>query len=683
MSAFFNKHSVPSLRAVLKAAGVRVGGNKADLVKRLVDGKIIMPVATVATTPPKIQTVDDAIAKPKNTTRGDVKTRKLLQRVNVMTTVKCSLKRKIVDPVLLLPILDSLVEYVSRTYRVGSLAFNAMLLHVLVTNDGSLAGWINVESDSELTTFLRQCFTGPGGTTPRSHDTLFATVPNLRHLRDEYPRPLTGASQSVTYAAKNYATVFRNHVVVHLLDRIKTFCTRACRAFPGMWTVAYRFVTLHPFDEDPPMDLALPTCLATVFTRLAGMWRLCADNNLLRPRIELLFFLQVQSDLREFPGWSVAPVCGYERKHVELDAAIFKGYLAPRLKTAGVYGASFHPTCLSTEEAKQHLLALFKDVHKLRTPPAAQAPGWVTTGAFKTDGYSLCVTFVHTDRRKDATPTNPRERRAPVVGVRRQIVGIDPGRQNILCVAGYNGTGVPYVCSYTARRYEVESGIRSSKEQHARWNRSVAPILDGMSRDGAAIRTCRLDKQALYMQTSAAGHDELCAALGHKKSVRNRMAVYIGKRRSLDAFLRSVPIRRGVRLEVAYGNAKFRPAGVGTVVPAPCSLAYERVRLWADEVVPQDEFRTTKYSHYGECELEDVIVQTAGPRRRVTSRGLKRCTTQRTLGLLRTHKLPEGWREDPARPGTTLVSRDGNAALNIRGLLARGHRPRWLRRGIT
>ena len=329
------------------------------------------------------------------------------------------------------------------------------------------------------------------------------------------------------------------------------------------------------------------------------------------------------------------------------------------------------------------MLALFHDIHKLRKQPTAQAPGWLPTGSFKTDGYSLCVTFLHTSKRKDVTN---RVQRAPAAlpGVRRQVVGIDPGRQNILCVAGYNGAGIPYVCSYTARQYETESGIRSSKEQHARWNRGVATILNSMSQDGAAIRTWRLDMQALYLQSVAAGHVELCAALGHKKGARNKMAVYIGKRRSIDAFLRGVPIRRGVKLVVAFGNAKFRPAGVGTVVPAPCSLAYQRVCLWADDVVPQDEFRTTKYSHYGKCELEDVIVQTAGPRgRRVTSRGLKRCTTQRTLGLLRMHKLPAGWREDPTRPGSTLVSRDGNAALNIRELLARGNRPRWLRRVVT
>jgi len=39
--------------------------------------------------------------------------------------------------------------------------------------------------------------------------------------------------------------------------------------------------------------------------------------------------------------------------------------------------------------------------------------------------------------------------------------------------------------------------------------------------------------------------------------------------------------------------------------------------------------------------------------------------------------------EDPNKPGTILISRDGNAALNIREVLARGNRPRFLRRVIN
>ena len=144
-----------------------------------------------------------------------------------------------------------------------------------------------------------------------------------------------------------------------------------------------------------------------------------------------------------------------------------------------------------------------------------------------------------------------------------------------------------------------------------------------------------------------------------------------------------VPVRRGVKVIAAHGNAKFRPAYRGTRVPAPSNLAYQRVRLWASEVVPVDEYRTTMMSFYGHKKLEDVkITNRRGSR--VTSRGLKRCTHQRTLGLLHAHKLPRGWIEDASRPMTTLVSRDGNAALNMREIIARGgiRRPWWLRRPV-
>ena len=625
-------------------------------------------------------------ASAVNTANGEINTfkqRKANQRTLRSTTVKCMLKCRLRKPEVMLPLIDALVFHVTQASRAGSLAFNALLLHALTSallplNDFSLFNlpdWFEVDSPKWLEKLVRQCYLGPSDGEQRSFEARFEAVKNMVQINRTYPDALVGSGQSITYASQAYVVAFENHVKVHLCDRVKTFCVRVCRDLPGVWLTAFRFVLQLPVAEgEPRLNEVMPLARVAIFAQLQERWARCAGNQLLKPRIELLFFLHVHTYLRGLPQWSVAPVCGFSRKHVRIDAAIFKGYFGPRLKQAEWYPPTFCTSKLTTDEAKAELLRWFRGVDTLRSANA----GWRLNGSFQTDGYSLCATF----ERDELRP--PKRRPNVCVGgggrrsQQRQIVGIDPGVTNVVSVAGFNGSGVPYVCSYSSKEYELESGIRSSKEQRLRWSRPVLPILDQMSDGGAGMKTINPILQLQYLSAAADGNGALWAAYGHKKVPRCNMATYVGKTRALDRFLGSIPIRRDVRLEVSYGSARFPVAMPGTLVPSPCSLAYRRVCVWADKVTLQDEFHTTKKSFFGHTVLEDVEVQTGGRRRKL--RGLKRCTTQRTLRLHRRGLLPQGWREDETRPRTLLISRDGNAALNIREPLARGNRPRWLRR---
>lgn len=675
--------TVKTIQALLRERKLRVSGAKNELLERLCGAAASDNIGVVTSL---IDVAEDSLSdeddSPPRRKRPDVALRMHMQKTHRMTTVKCELNCKLATPTraLMLMHINTLVEFITKSSRAGSLAFNAwMLFHLSTSLDGTLPAWFDVDSKKWLNNAVRQCMTGPSDTS-RTNEATLAQVPSMKHVNLMYPQHLVGTVQSFTYLAKTYVTALKNHVCVHFDDRIKTFCSRFCRELPGVWRIAYRFVQGTPMTTDPDIALVLPRFIVRVLTQVQLLLQPCVNNKLLRPRIALLYYMQVQSFRFGYSGWNVAPVSDYGRKHVTIDGTVFKQFFASRLKDAGIYGKAFYPSTLSIPEANQHMAALFNNLHLLRAPPRNGKDGWTPTGSFQTDGYSLCVTFMYSAEKSSVNaPKKADDQGGRVAAAKQQVVGLDPGRKNVMCVAGYNGSGVPFVRSYTAREYEAESGIRSSKEQHSRWNRSVQPLLDQLSVNGASMKTCLFDAQTRYLEAAASGNAALWAGIGHKKTARVKMAVYAGKRRALDAFLRSVPVRRDVRLVVAYGNAKFRPAARGTRVPAPCSLAYQRVCVWADEVVPMDEFRTTMYSYYGKTKLEDVIVQNAQGRR-VTLRGLKRCTTQRTLRLLRQRQLPAGWMEDPSKQGTTLVSRDGNAALNIREPLARGNRPRCLRR---
>ena len=187
---------------------------------------------------------EDFVNAPARRKRPDVAQRLHMQKTHRMTTVKCELNGKLAAPTraLMLTLINTLVEFSTKSFRTGSLAFNALLLYQLTTSpNGRLPTWFDVDSTDWLKNIVRRCMTGPGETS--ALEARFAEVPNMVHVNRMYPPHMVGTAQSLTYLAKTYVTVFQNHVRVHFEDRIQTFCSRCCREFPGVWGIAYRFVT--------------------------------------------------------------------------------------------------------------------------------------------------------------------------------------------------------------------------------------------------------------------------------------------------------------------------------------------------------------------------------------------------------------------------------------------------------
>jgi hypothetical protein len=158
------------------------------------------------------------------------------------------------------------------------------------------------------------------------------------------------------------------------------------------------------------------------------------------------------------------------------------------------------------------------------------------------------------------------------------------------------------------------------------------------------------------------------------------MAVYGKKSSVIDHFLHGLPIDKRRPVVVAYGAGKWSPTATASRPPAPGNLMFKRTKLWASVVKMVQEKYTTKMSFFSKREGLDV----KGGDDKVL-RGLKRDESHVVLsaqiaGLL-PHRVPVV--DVGGRIGVHL-SRDGNAALNIRECvarcpLARDGRPRYLR----
>ncbi len=178
-------------------------------------------------------------------------------------------------------------------------------------------------------------------------------------------------------------------------------------------------------------------------------------------------------------------------------------------------------------------------------------------------------------------------------------------------------------------------------------------------------------------------YEALWEKLGARRVASSHMDTYRGKASVHDAFIREVKSACGANesgrpLIMAYGSAKFAAGGHGR--PAvPTTTAYKRMSLRVKTVLI-DEFRTTQRSAFS-------LKRMRSPKdaRGLEMRGFKCCEHNTDLKFCLQGKHIQGARIVKSQNKTNEVwmSRDGNAGLNIRNILARGNRPVGLRRPRT
>ena len=639
--------------------------------------------------------------------------RRTFQKEHRATTIKCMLKKRLANPERDIPLLDELVGHVSACARVGSERFNAWLLHHLATTSdtkpyGKLPDNVNIGTTKYLLTVVLPCFRDTQNMLPGE----ISSIPNVQ-LITSHPGRIKGDKQSITYAAQQYITAFRNHVKVNFFKRVYRFCKMVCHATGLRRGPLYHATSLmYTTVMEATNNYSLDPFLAVIphMSKMIQIMRNWVDGTKrgrqpakFKSMVEALFMMNVHNMVRGRKTWSVAPIHRLSRIHVCIDPIVWQQFFAPRHKAIGLYRKTFNYNKLTIDECSDHLMAVFnRNLHELRSSNT----GWSATSSFKTDGYSLCVTFFNEHQLKTIKRSDEEDNddevivEQPVNNLQNaQFLGNDVGEVNVSTIAGFRD-GVPWIRTLRTKEVNIRSGKRGFQEQQKRRNRRVQSQLDSLSSFdnrglGASIKTPSLDRQANYLHASSMHANAFKHTLGHKHVCRAKMAVYGGQCRVIDEFLNSLPIYRKRPVIIAYGAANWNPIVARDRPPAPRTLVYKRMKLWADVVKMTDEFNTTKKQFVGRGVGLDVWMKG----RTHVMRGLKGDATHKALSQLTRSQLPRGTAfamvemvgedvcslcTDPKSPTTipcVLMSRDGNAALNIRECVARGgHRPKYLRR---
>jgi hypothetical protein len=285
------------------------------------------------------------------------------------------------------------------------------------------------------------------------------------------------------------------------------------------------------------------------------------------------------------------------------------------------------------------------------------------TGTIQTDGTSVCTHFIRPMNEQDifqrdmkplSADQKHKKKVLPTVELQSndRVIGIDPGRSNIIFGAEPNGDGSFKRYVLTRKRYYSESGIFASRKRTQTWSIGVQHNLTSMST--VSTKGSNIDKHEAFIATYMENYDVLWNEYFKGRWARQRLRLYGGKQRVFANLINEIKnhdISR--RVVIAYGSATFAPGGKNEI-SVPTSSTFKKFAK-AFPTVVVDEFRTTRIHHEDGSLLQSV-------KRRDTDEWLR--------GLL--------WCS--STNNTKFVNRDLNAAINIGRCVTNPVRPLELRR---
>jgi hypothetical protein len=278
------------------------------------------------------------------------------------------------------------------------------------------------------------------------------------------------------------------------------------------------------------------------------------------------------------------------------------------------------------------------------------------TRTIDTDGVSINMHFTR--------PKNTMDKVADakdVVNLKgKRVLGIDPGRSNILTVVEELEDGKTKSYRLTRSQYYREAGMVRAGIKTKEWQLGLVPLIQELSE--ASPKGASLEKFNVYLASWNKNKDALWEEYTKKRWREQRLRLYGGKKRVFSKFLNRLESKEeGVETILAFGSAKFAPGGKGEVsVPTTrsfkeCSYRFPTLSI--------DEFRTSRIS-YKNDQLLRSVGKLNDEGKVVTVRGLLWCqSTNENVGK--------------------FVNRDLNAALNIRRCAMLPKRPPILDRKLA
>jgi hypothetical protein len=455
----------------------------------------------------------------------------------------------------------------------------------------------------------------------------------LRHPELLYnPKDRHAADRNVySSAAIKLSTNVRNHLVMNLPTVINKLLNiqgfqkpevHYCRKRICGWK---KRVGKYPDPEVTPemenvIEIARQLLGLEGTQDIGALWLKNKDNL----RFMLRFFVHVNRALatREESVFALLPVCKVRSHFITLDAHSIYGVLKD---------------CKLFEGSADKFLKEKSDVMK-KVFKIPKREGF--TGTMETDGISVCF---HHLKKKEVVEVSKGEKSF----LKGRVIGIDPGRSNILFASEVLPSGAIKSYRLTRSQYYKESGIWEAKKHTEMWHKSIQTELSALSK--VSSKGAALEGFLEYLRVFVSVRDAMWEEYLKRHWGRQRLGLYGGKKRAFAKFLNRLESADGSDNRkpcVAFGAAKFAPGGKGEI-SVPTSRAFKEC-CNRFKTVAVDEFRTSRVSW-----MDDRLLEPVGRSDlRVAIRGLFWC-------------------------GSTInnkyANRDANGALNIRrcGMAAR------------
>lgn len=593
------------------------------------------------------------------------------RKVTKLITVKCALRsrvRGVADSMMAFYVVRQLqrrVEAYSKRTVNASLAFAGIVKGIfghrqeedaMVDDDNDLSWIADVPVPAELftQTFFRQLLLGTDGATQPSqvvaqyhqaHPQLL--LQGHRHLGD---RNIYSAG------AIQYQTNLKNALREELDGRIKVACRRlglpteegrVVRYRINGWTLPSGFGCCLPQPEaaDNAVSVHRRVLGLTGQGKLDDEW--LRDDANLPALLRYNVFLNKVYQAADSKLFNIVPVCKVRAHFIRVDTSVLYGVL----RDAGAI--STHVPWSAFDKLRDVFWPDTFDFRKIKPR------GYEFGESITTDGISMCATFEKTTAvvvsSTAAAPTTASSRGGMASSAYEPapgdiVVGNDPGRINIYYMAGIHDKKIK-VAKLTRKQYYTESGCITARANSERWSRGIKHQLDALSAVSPKGTSCEAHER--HLGQFEIHKEALWTEYLRPRWARQRLSLYGGKKRVFANFFNRLTHQfAGGRLVVAYGNAKFPSGGAGEQ-SVPTTRAYKECASRV-ETYWADEHRTSKVH----CRDDSVLQLVA----------TKSCPSRALRGLLINPTLHK------------FVSRDRNAALNIRRLLF-GPRPIILCRG--
>lgn len=279
------------------------------------------------------------------------------------------------------------------------------------------------------------------------------------------------------------------------------------------------------------------------------------------------------------------------------------------------------------------------------------------TGTIETDGVAVCVHFLKKKTRiltAEQSKDWIKELKADPDVV---VIGIDPGRSNILFAVTKLPDGEVKTWRLTRSQYYKASGMIQAAKNTQQWLLSLQNEIKNLSHNspkGVDLTNFQKFMGVVFEQWDATWKEML-----HKKWANQKLRLYGGKKRIFASFLNQLEVPKK-KTVLAYGSAKFAPGGKNEV-SVPTTRAFKECS-YRFPTFAVDEFRTTKVYNGDKNTVLDAVIRkdTKKEVRGLLWCGLEPCSTNSFAGK--------------------LINRDLNGALNIRDCFVLPKRPPMLTR---